>query len=299
MKITNLSEIDKVDRSVKAVVFGQFGIGKTSLLKTLDESTLCLDFEAGLLSVQDWNGDVISIKTWEEARDLACLICGPNPAIKRDQVYSGKHYEYCKKKYETLKDLRRYKCIFIDSITVASRLCLEFAKSHPDVMNTKTGRPDVRSAYGILASEMLSWVNQFQHLQGIDVVFVGGLDQKLDDFNRTVYSPQVEGSKITSELPGILDEVITMTSVKGVRKFVCQTLNAEGYPAKDRSGKLGVFEDADLGKLLKKIKGQKTEEDQSSTESMVNAIEDISEESLNDINEAIKQINDLTKEIGE
>lgn len=137
---------------------------------------------------------------------------------------------------------------------MASRLCFEFAKSSPDVLNTKTGRPDLRSAYGILASEILNWVNQFQHLQGVDVIFVGGLDQKLDDFNRTIYSPQVEGSKIASELPGILDEVITMTSIKGTRKFVCKTLNTEGYPAKDRSGKLGMFEDADLGKLLRKIK---------------------------------------------
>jgi hypothetical protein len=236
MKITKLTEVQSEQKSVKAVIFGAFGIGKTSLLKTLDEPTLCLDFEAGLLSVQDWIGEVISVQTWEEARNLACLICGPNPAIKRDQVYSQKHYEYCQKKYESLKDLTKYKCIFIDSITVASRLCLEFSKNQPDVMNTKTGRPDVRSAYGILATEMLSWVNQFQHLEGKDVIFVGGLDQKTDDFNRIIYSPQVEGSKTAAELPGILDEVITMAAIQGTRKFICQTLNVEGYPAKDRSG---------------------------------------------------------------
>jgi hypothetical protein len=107
-----------------------------------------------------------------------------------------------------------------------------------------------------MATEMLTWISQFQHLPGVDVIFVGGLEQKLDDFNRTVYSPQIEGSKVSQELPGILDEVITMTTVQSVRKFVCQTINPEGYPAKDRSGKLNVLEDADLGKLLRKIKGQ-------------------------------------------
>ena len=110
------------------------------------------------------------------------------------------------------------------------------------------------------------------------MIFVGGLDQKLDDFNRTIYSPQVEGSKIAAELPGILDEVITMTSIKGVRKFVCKTLNTEGYPAKDRSGKLDMFEDADLGKLLKKIKGKPE-----------------AEEKTNSVAEAIKQIENLSK----
>jgi hypothetical protein len=118
----------------------------------------------------------------------------------------------------------------------------------------KTGKPDLRAAYGLMATEMLAWISQFQHLPGVDVIFVGGLDQKLDDFNRIVYSPQVEGSKVSSELPGILDEVITMTTVQGARKFVCQTINPDNYPAKDRSGKLNVFEDADLGKLLRKIK---------------------------------------------
>lgn len=76
----------------------------------------------------------------------------------------------------------------------------------------------------------------------------------MDGFNQKIYSPQVEGSKIAAELPGILAEVITMTSIKRTRKFVCKTLNTRGYPAKERRGKFRMFEGADLGKLLRKIK---------------------------------------------
>ncbi len=95
MKIINSKERAKMVTGVKVVIFGPYGIGKTSLLKTLDESTtLCLDFEAGLLAVQDWQGDSVSIRTWNEARDIACLIGGPNPALKSDQAYSQKHYEH-------------------------------------------------------------------------------------------------------------------------------------------------------------------------------------------------------------
>ena len=86
MEIRKMSEMQDKNKSVKMVIFGNFGIGKTSLLKTLDEPTICLDFEAGLLSVQDWDGDAIPVQTWEEARDLCCLICGPNPMSK--QAYS-------------------------------------------------------------------------------------------------------------------------------------------------------------------------------------------------------------------
>lgn len=81
MKIINSKERAKMITGVKMVIFGPYGIGKTSLLKTLNESTtLCLDFEAGLLAVQDWQGDSTEIRTWNEARDIACLIGGPNPA---------------------------------------------------------------------------------------------------------------------------------------------------------------------------------------------------------------------------
>jgi hypothetical protein len=48
-------------------------------------------------------------------------------------------------------------------------------------------------------------------------------------------------------------------SGKLVRKFVCHTLNAAGYPAKDRSGRLNEIEEAHLGKLLAKIKIKKGE----------------------------------------
>ena len=62
-------------------ILGPSGAGKTRLAVTLPgPDTLCLDFEAGLMSVQDWDGDSIPIRSFEDARDLACLIGGVNPA---------------------------------------------------------------------------------------------------------------------------------------------------------------------------------------------------------------------------
>jgi hypothetical protein len=84
----------------------------------------------------------------------------------------------------------------------------------PESFSEKSGKPDTRSAYGLLASEMSSWLNQFQHVPDKEVIIVGLLEQKTDDFNRTIWSPQIEGSKTTNELPGIVDEVISMISMK-------------------------------------------------------------------------------------
>jgi hypothetical protein len=111
---------------------------------------------------------------------------------------------------------------------------------------------------------MSAWLQQFQHIPDKDVIIVGLLEQKTDDFNRTNWVPQIEGSKTTNELPGIVDEVVSMVSMKNEfgkleRKFVCHTLNQGGFPAKDRSGRLDEIEEAHLGKLLEKIKTKKGE----------------------------------------
>ncbi len=50
-------------------IFGPSGGGKTTLLTTMpEEQTVCLDFEAGLKSVQGWKGDSISIRRFAEGR---------------------------------------------------------------------------------------------------------------------------------------------------------------------------------------------------------------------------------------
>lgn len=110
MKIIGRDKRLKMQTGTKIVIFRPYGIGKTSLLKTLDESTtLCLDFEAGLLAVQDWKGDSTEIRTWNEARDIACFIGGPNPALRSDQAYSQKHYEdVCSKHKDLLSEVSKY-----------------------------------------------------------------------------------------------------------------------------------------------------------------------------------------------
>ena len=79
------------------------------------------------------------------------------------------------------------------------------------------------------------------------MVFVAILDERLDDYNRKVFVPQIEGSKTSLELPGIVDEVVTLAEIKAedgstYRAFVTHTVNPYGFPAKDRSGRLDLLE---------------------------------------------------------
>ena len=78
-------------RGVKAAIFGKPGSGKTWLLRTLMSSTtLFLDLEAGDLAIGDLAVDTIRPRTWQECRDFAAFIGGPNPAITTSVVDANK-----------------------------------------------------------------------------------------------------------------------------------------------------------------------------------------------------------------
>lgn len=257
MKIITADERMAQKRYVKGALFGEHGIGKTSLLKTLDPATtLFLDLEGGDLAVQDVPVDQIKISTWQEAQNMACLTTGPNLSKRPDQIYSQEHYDYIEKAI----DMNKYQTIFWDSISVASRLCWQWATGQPDAFSDKTGKPDNRGAYGLVGRELVQWLTQIQHCENHDIWVVGGMDRKEDDYGRTVWTPQIEGSKAGNELPGIFDEIIAMVTMKNdegapYRAFVTNKVNPWGYPAKDRSGKLELIEEPHLGKLMNKIKG--------------------------------------------
>jgi len=248
-------------RGVKGVLVGKSGIGKTSQLWTLKPSaTLFFDLEAGDLAVEGWAGDTVRPRTWQECRDFAVFIGGPNPALRDDQPYSQAHFDAVCQRFGQASAMDKYDTVFVDSITVAGRLCLQWCKGQPQAFSEKTGKPDSRGAYGLMGQEMIGWLTHLQHTRRKNVWFVGILNEALDDFNRRVFSLQIDGSKTGLELPGIVDEVVTLTELKGddgssYRAFVCHTLNNWGYPAKDRSGRLDAIEEPDLGRLMEKIAG--------------------------------------------
>jgi len=248
-------------RGIKGVLIGKAGIGKTSQLWTLDaQATLFLDLEAGDLAVEDWAGDTIRPRTWQECRDVAVFIGGPNPALRDDQTFSQAHYDAVCASYGAPSQLAKYQTLFVDSITVAGRLCLQWCKGQPQAYSEKTGKPDSRGAYGLMGQEMIAWLTHLQHTRGMNVWFVGILEEKLDDYNRRIQQLQIDGSKTGLELPGIVDEVITLADLKAddgssYRAFVCQTLNPWNYPAKVRSGRLELIEEPHLDRLMQKISG--------------------------------------------
>lgn len=254
-------------------IFGPSGVGKTNLLRTLDpRGTLAIDLEAGMKSVQDWPGDSIPVRCFADAVDIACLVGGVDPAADSNAFYSEAHYRHLADSYPDLVAMIATKSIiFVDSITELTRQAMDWAKTQPDAYSEKTGRPDTRGAYGLLARTVIRLLKHIQHAPGKTTIFVGILERVTDDMNRTIWAPQIEGGKVGRELPGVVDQVVTMglfspepgAGVEGrwrydpdrgtERRLVCRAGNPWGLPAKDRSGRLDLTEAPDLGRLLSKI----------------------------------------------
>jgi AAA domain-containing protein len=261
MKIISADERLREKSGVKMLIVGPAKIGKTSLLRTLDPArTLFLDLEAGDLAVKDVPVATLRPQTWDECRNLACFLTGPNPSLPPTACYSEAHYAAIRAEFESMQ-LERFDTYFVDSTTVAGRLCFRWSEQQPEAFSERTGKKDVRGAYGLHAREMIAWLTHLQHARGRNVIFVAILEKVIDEFNRAEWAIQIEGQKTGRELPGIVDQIVTMAAVDfadgqpPTRAFVCTTPNPWQFPAGDRSGKLEQIEEPHLGRLLAKLTG--------------------------------------------
>jgi hypothetical protein len=215
-------------------------------------TTLFVDLEAGDLPVADLSLASIRPRTWIDCRDLAVAIGGPNPAYVKG-VYSQAHYDSVIAD-PTFADLARFNIIFVDSYTELSGRCRIFCEQEPEAV-TVYGKKDLRSVYGAVGRELISWTQQIQHARARTVILVTILEKIVDDRGVPTWRIQLEGQRARRELPAVLDIILTMTWVtfndgKARRAFVCQS---DTYPLKDRSGRLAPFEEPNLEKLLVKL----------------------------------------------
>ena len=100
------------------------------------------------------------------------------------------------------------------------------------------------------------------------MIFVGILERVVDELGRETFQAQMEGGKVARELPGIVDQVMTLSlfdpdgeswrhnvTSGTTRRLVCRSGNTWSLPAKDRSGQLDPTEPPDLMAVLNKVNG--------------------------------------------
>ena len=147
--VTADERLSRAANKTTIALFGPTGVGKTTQLKRLAPSeTICIDLEAGMKSVQDWSGDSIPVRCFEDMVVLASLVGGPNPAAAPEAFFSQQHYTHFAGQHPELVALLASKSIvFLDSITDLTRQAMAWAKKQPEAFSEKTGKPDVRGAF--------------------------------------------------------------------------------------------------------------------------------------------------------
>jgi hypothetical protein len=229
------------------LVIGKYGLGKTSLLRTI-------------LGQAYINGEWIQVE--ETQQEKACVLSAESGLLAvRDLVKAGmvEGYEIVsqldfKEAYNLLATTQemkdRYGWIFIDSLTEISARCDEHMRErYPDRAKSFNRWDD----YG---TTMQLTVKGFRDLKDYSVVFTCLETIDKDQNNRRYPAPDVVGKGLKEKLPSFFDEVLYMAlhpDEEGTENRVFYTQPINEYPAKDRSGKLNTIEQPNLLHIKRKI----------------------------------------------
>jgi phage nucleotide-binding protein len=223
------------NRFLKMVVYGSSGVGKTVFASTAPNA-IFLNAEAGMLSIADKNIDSVEVKSFADIRQSF------------DFLKNEKH---------------NYKTVVIDSLT-------EVQKKSMDLILESRGKEQPTIAdWGSNIEQIRKMCRQFRDLP-MNVIFIA-LERTDKDSDEAVNSkmPALQGATLPQEVMGFVDIVGYMQAqekieeatkekkiVRAIRVQPSQTIIA-----KDRSGKLDIWEQPNFETIYNKIFSRETVEE--------------------------------------
>jgi len=220
-----LTTTNQSSRFVKALCYGDAGVGKTVLCATAP-NPIIISAESGLLSLAHLNIPVIEVKTLQDVQDAYQFITESEEA----------------KDFET---------VCLDSVTEIAEVMLS---------QYKKDDKDPRKSYGQLADHMAQLVRTFRDLEERNVYFSAKMARIEDDYTGiSTFRPAMPGKTLVNGLPFFFDEVMALRigqEEDGTKFRYLQTEPDMQYTAKDRSGHLDMIERPDLTHLFDKVLGK-------------------------------------------
>ena len=233
MAINLKSTGNLAQNGIKLLVYGQAGSGKTTLIKSLP-APIILSAEGGLIAIKDADIPYIEISCMDDLREA----------------------------YLWLKDsaeAKSFESVALDSISEVAEVVL----SNELRSTTKDGKiKDGRAAYGDMNNIMSELIRAFRDLPCRHVYMSAKLEKSSDEMGRMLYNPGMPGKSLTQGLPYFFDEILALRVEKDAEGITQRALlcDPDGlWIAKDRSGKLDVWELPDLGLVINKIIGKTNE----------------------------------------
>jgi hypothetical protein len=243
---------------IRAIVYGDSGVGKTTSIRTLpaDRTTIILT-ERGTLALRELDYSVLQIEEWADMKNVYGAFANPDGIEDED--------------LRTI--VNKTKVIVFDGLTDVAALCMkslievdrkallqERTKKrreapegmYPDVMTLEDWKP--------FRQRMLNLVSAFCHLP-FHVIMTCRAEWKIDKESKdTLRMPYLGGGKTGGELPSYFDLVFYMKPITiktGETTRIWQTYNDGMVVAKDGSGILEPYEETDWIEVFKKIIGDK------------------------------------------
>ncbi|KKM73036.1 hypothetical protein LCGC14_1414500 [marine sediment metagenome] len=227
---TIVKAADTVAQSLKMVVYGNSGVGKTTFASTAPKPII-LSAEAGLLSIADKDIDVISIDKWTDLHDAF------------DYLKNAKH---------------DYKTVVLDSLT-------ELQKKHQDHLVGASEKQMTQQQWGINIEVLRKTCRAFRDLP-MNVILIA-LASEIEQNGVSVTRIALQGKSLPNEVMGFVDLVGHMVTqervvedseeMKIVRAIRFQPTDT--IAAKDRSDRLEIWEKPDFTKIYNKVFPEKKE----------------------------------------
>lgn len=205
--------------AVKVLVYGQAGAGKTTLMATMPDPVI-LSAEAGILSIVGADVPYIEIKTLQDI---------------------GEAYQWLTESEEA----KRFQSVGIDSISEIAEVVLSAEKQGKN--------KDPRAAYGEMQDKVASLIRSFRDLPGKHVCMAAKLERTKTETGAMLYGPSAPGNTTKTALPYFFDEVFALRIENGHRALL--TSSDGVWDAKDRSGRLDMWEPPILENVFHKIRG--------------------------------------------
>jgi phage nucleotide-binding protein len=233
MEIVKAKEITM--QHLNVLVYGDSGVGKTTLIATAPAPVLVLDMEGGSLPLAGKDVDLVKVDTPDAIREVLA------------KLKSGE---------------LAYKTVALDSITEMYKVIMdEVIKSNPQVSRAYTDQAS-QSDYGRATELMRRAIRAFRDLP-VNVIFTALAQDQKDEVDGTITRlPSLPG-KLAYELAGYVDVVgymftkIDKDNGGEIKRGVLVQPQGKVI-AKDRTGKLGQAVVPDIGKWISAVNGKGT-----------------------------------------
>lgn len=220
----NITSTKEHSQYIKILVYGDAGVGKTTLISTAP-NPIIISSESGLLPLAGFDIPVINILNFDDLVEA---------------------FQYVTSE----ESVGKYQTICIDSITdIAETILSEYKRT----------AKDARQSYGQMAEDITMMIRAFRDLDKQNVYMTAKMARIEDkDTGICAYRPSFPGQLLNMNIPYFFDELLNLTLYTDDNDKIQRALRCNPsitHVAKDRSGALDEFEPADLTLLFNKIKG--------------------------------------------